>query len=202
MGGERVTEQGRPAALTGPARVGAVDVEQAYRDLAPAVLGYLRLQLAAEAEDLLGEVFVQVVRDVERFEGDRDDLRHWVFTIAHHRLIDHFRRLRRAPRMVPLADEHDDPDVARDADWDAGRDVVHASIGLVDPALVDALGRLTEDQRTVVVLRFVADLRLEDVARIMRRSVDAVKALQHRALSGLAASLAVSAELVTAEVSR
>jgi RNA polymerase sigma-70 factor (ECF subfamily) len=159
----------------------SVDVAQAYRDLAPAVLGYLRLQLAADAEDLLGEVFAQVVRDVERFEGDHDDLRRWVFTIAHHRVIDHFRRLRRSPRLVPLIDEHDDLDVLPNA------------IGVVDPALVDALGRLTDDQRTVVVLRFVADLRLEDVAVLMRRSVDAVKALQHRALVGLAATLEVRA---------
>lgn len=182
MLGSRVTEEhGRHPAANGLARVDSVDLAEAYRELAPPVLAYLRLQLAADAEDLLGEVFAQVVRDIDQFDGDLDELRRWVFTIAHHRVIDHFRRLRRRPWLVPLVEERDD------------RDAVDASAVAVDPALVDALAQLTDDQRTVVVLRFVADLRLDDVAVVMRRSVDAVKALQHRALTKLAASLEVPA---------
>ncbi|HVM02425.1 MAG TPA: sigma-70 family RNA polymerase sigma factor, partial [Acidimicrobiales bacterium] len=55
--------------------------------------------------------------------------------------------------------------------------------------LVEALSRLTADQREVVVLRFVADLPLADVARITGRRTGAVKALQHRALEALSALL-------------
>ena len=40
-----------------------------YRDLSPAVLGYLRARGAHEPEDVTGEVFVQVVRDLQRFNG-------------------------------------------------------------------------------------------------------------------------------------
>ena len=54
-----------------------------------------------------------------------------------------------------------------------------------DPDLLAALDQLTEDQREVVVLRFVADLSLEAVAKLTRRKVGAVKALQHRALENL-----------------
>lgn len=62
----------------------------------------------------------------------------------------------------------------------------------LDPVLVGALLQLSEDQREVVALRFVADLPLEDVARMTRRSVGDTKALQHRALENLRHS--VSAE--------
>jgi RNA polymerase sigma-70 factor (ECF subfamily) len=55
-----------------------------------------------------------------------------------------------------------------------------------EPRLVDALGRLTPDQREVVTLRFVADLSLEDVAEVTHRPVGAVKSLQHRGLRNLA----------------
>jgi RNA polymerase sigma-70 factor (ECF subfamily) len=58
-----------------------------------------------------------------------------------------------------------------------------------DPELVDALRRLTADQREVVLLRFVADLSLEEIARITRRRVGAIKSLQHRALSELATTV-------------
>ncbi|MDP9071264.1 MAG: RNA polymerase sigma factor [Actinomycetota bacterium] len=147
---------------------------QAYRWLAPAVLGYLRAQRAPDPEDLVGEVFLQVARDLPRFRGDDDALRRWVFTIAHNRLLDARRRQSRRPQPAhgPL------PEVASPPPADP-----------LDPELVAALSTLTPDQREVVVLRFVGDLSLEDVARITRRKVGAVKALQHRALEVLARQL-------------
>jgi RNA polymerase sigma-70 factor (ECF subfamily) len=56
----------------------------------------------------------------------------------------------------------------------------------LDVDLIAALGALTARQREVVILRFVADLSLEDVAKIVGRRVGAVKALQARALDRLA----------------
>jgi len=46
-----------------------------YRELAPAVFGFLRAERARDPEDLLGEVFLQMTRDLPRFRGDRDALR-------------------------------------------------------------------------------------------------------------------------------
>jgi len=163
---------GRPRATTAEAAAAA------YRELAPAVLGYLRSQRVPDAEDVLGDVFVHVARDLGRFRGDDDDLRRWVFTIAHHRAVDTWRRRRVRPRIadVPV------PEIVDGT----------ATVDVVDPGLVAALHRLTPDQRAVVLLRFVADLSLEDTAGVMRRRVGAVKALQHRALAALEAALAVS----------
>lgn len=150
-----------------------------YRQLAPAVLGYLRAQRAIEPEDLLGEVFLQVARDLPRFSGDDDALRRWVFTIAHHRLIDDRRRRARRPQLA----DGEVPEAAAPELADA-----------VDPALIAALDRLTADQREVVLLRFVADLPLEAVAKLTKRNVGAVKALQHRALEQLGRILRASAD--------
>ena len=143
-----------------------------YRELAPAVLGYLRAQRVPDPEDALGEVFVQVARDLAggRFSGDEVALRRWVFSIAHNRAMDaHRRRTRRAaatppPDPAPVTVQHDDP---------------------IDPTLVAALATLSPDQREVLVLRFVADLPLEAVAKVTGRRVGAVKALQHRGLENL-----------------
>jgi RNA polymerase sigma-70 factor (ECF subfamily) len=149
-----------------------VDAAEVYRTLAPQVLGYLRGQRVVDPEDLLGEVFLQVSRDLHRFEGDRDDLRRWVFTIARHRAIDGHRRRERRPEVL-VADRLDHE---------------HAAAGLEDPVdedLVEALTTLTHEQREVVLLRFVADLSLEQVAGVTGRSVGAVKAMQHRALEQL-----------------
>lgn len=150
------------------------EAAELYRRLAPAVLGYVRSQGAAEPEDLVGEIFLQVVRDLPRFRGDDAAVRRWVFTIVHHRLIDARRRSARRPSLAadPL------PDVAAAAAPDP-----------LDPDLGRALAGLTADQRDVVTLRFVADLPIEAVAALTGRSPGAVKALQHRALEALAHQL-------------
>jgi RNA polymerase sigma-70 factor (ECF subfamily) len=173
------TDVSAPDAPTSPAGdlpvllPSSIDVEATYLELAPAVLGYLRTQSTPDAEDLLGEVFVQVVRDLPAFRGSTVDLRRWVFTIAHHRVVDEARRQRRRLATEPL-DAPGAPEPASRAVEDP------------DPALLDALRTLTDDQREVIVLRFVADLPIRDVARITRRRLGAVKAMQHRALARLA----------------
>ena len=63
----------------------------------------------------------------------------------------------------------------------------------LDPALVQALATLTDDQRQVVVLRHVGDLPVADVARITGRSEGSVKMLCARGLEALAAHLQVQA---------
>lgn len=148
-----------------------MDAGAAYRAHAGAVLGYLRGRGVADPEDVLGEVFLHVTRSLHRFRGDEEDLRRWVFTIARNRAIDEHRRRSRRPQVA----DQEVPDLPV-------RDVAEAP----DPELLAALERLTLDQREVVALRFVADLPIEDVARITGRSVGAVKSLQFRALAQLA----------------
>lgn len=150
-----------------------LDAGSAYRALAPAVLGYLRGQGVPEPEDVLSEVFLQVARSLPRFRGGDDELRPWVFAIARNRAIDDRRRRGSRPVLTGAAT----PDVG------ASPEVAEA---VVDPELLAALARLTADQREVVVLRFVADLPLEEVARITKRPEGAVKSMQHRALAQLA----------------
>jgi RNA polymerase sigma factor (sigma-70 family) len=152
----------------------APDAADLYRRLAPPVLGYLRSQGVADAEDVLGEIFLQVVRDLSRFRGDDAALRRWVFTIAHHRIVDTRRRASRRPVL------------ARDAVPDRA---VPTAPDSFDPELARALERLTADQREVVALRFVADLSIDTVAALTGRTPNAVKALQHRALEALAHEL-------------
>lgn len=134
------------------------------------MLGYLRAQRVPDPEDVLGEVFLQVARDIGRFKGDAAALRRWVFSIAHNRLVDSSRRRARRPAVDDAALAETEAEAAPDP---------------FDPDLVGALASLSPDQRQVVVLRFVADLPLEAVARITGRPVGAVKALQHRALENL-----------------
>lgn len=168
-----------------------------YEDLAPAVTGYLRLRGADEPEDLTSETFLAVFRHLGRFEGDHAGFRSWVFTIAHRRLIDEHRRARRRPATAPVA--------AAEARPDPSGDVETAALSeFLDPRMVRALDRLSEDQRTVVLLRTVADLSVDEVATVLGRRPGAVRSLQHRALSRLRRDLTarLTAERAQAGVQR
>src|SRR5262245_2655402 len=148
-----------------------------YRGLAPAVLGYLRANGAPDPEDTMSEVFLQVARDVPTFEGEERGFRSWVFTIAHHRLIDARRHSARRP--MDLMAEPPEP---REREDDAA-DLAMAKIGTEDVQRV--LAKLSEDQRAVLLLRVIGDLSIDDVAMAVGKRPGAVKALQRRGLAAI-----------------
>lgn len=166
------------APLVDAARAGCpLAFERIYRLLAGQVVSYLRWHRATDPDGLTNDVFVQVHRNLRAFEGDDQGFRSWLFTIAHHRMIDDRRRASRQPLVqsdVEVDDSAGYGDVEEDAFAVMARDSVR-----------DLLAVLSPDQRDVVLLRIVADLSVEEVARMLGKRQGAVKALQHRALATL-----------------
>jgi RNA polymerase sigma-70 factor (ECF subfamily) len=153
------------------------------QELTPLVLGYLRAQRLPDAEDVAGEVMLEVVRDLGRFQGDAAGFRSWVLSIARHRLIDARRRAQRRPS--PVADlEPEDLFVATEV---GPEESTVAADGFV--RLQTALADLTEAQRTVLLLRVIGDLSIAEVARITGKRPGAVKQLQRRAAAGMRRAL-------------
>jgi RNA polymerase sigma-70 factor (ECF subfamily) len=167
--------------------------ETLYRDLAPAVTGYLRLHGAAEPDDLASETFLGVFTGLAKFRGDEDGLRAWVFTIAHRRLLDDWRRRSRRPQLAAELPEPVDA---------VGGDVEEDVLARFGTAEVTRLcGTLPADQRSVLLLRILGDLTVEQVAGVLGKSVASVKALQRRGLRALREQLAqTSPERVEAGV--
>jgi RNA polymerase sigma-70 factor (ECF subfamily) len=172
-------------AILEAARAGADwAVAAIYRDLNPAVLRYLRVQDAREAEDIASETWMDVARGLGRFAGDERDLRRWVFTIARRRLIDARRREgRRADRWVTIGF----PEPER-----SGGNVESEALEAIstERALTLLLAALPRDQAEIVLLRVIAGLDTGEVARIVGKRPGTVRVLQHRALARLAARLA------------
>ena len=158
--------------------------EAIYRDLAGPVTGYLRLHGAAEPDDVASEAFISVLTGLESFAGDEAGFRAWVFTIAHRRLVDEQRRAGRRPATT------DDGEAAllERCGGDAEED---ALVALGVQRVRDLCSRLSPDQRSVLLLRVLGDLTVEQVAAVVGRSPAAVKALQRRGL------LALSGDVVT-----
>jgi RNA polymerase sigma factor (sigma-70 family) len=172
----RTTENLGP--LVEAARDGSVGAfERLYRALAAPVLSYLRWHRVSDPEGLTNDVFAQVHRKLRTFQGDEQGFRSWVFTIAHHRMIDDRRRSQRQPTVdgdVDVEEHRSTGDVEDDA---------FAALGA--GRVRELLSVLSTDQRNVVLLRVVADLSVEEVARILDKREGAIKALQHRAMAAL-----------------
>jgi RNA polymerase sigma factor (sigma-70 family) len=151
--------------------------QELYDGLAPVVLGYLRANHSPDPEDVLSEIFLQVARDISSFEGNEQGFRSWVFTIAHHRLIDARRHSARRP--VDLSSEPPEPSGRAD---DAADEAL-ARIGVEEVHRVLAV--LSDDQRAVLLLRVIADMSIEDVASAVGKRPGAVKALQRRGLAAV-----------------
>jgi RNA polymerase sigma factor (sigma-70 family) len=157
-------------------------LERIYETLAPAVAGMLRAQGASEPDDLTGDVFVGVLRNVDTFDGDARSFRSWVFSIAYRRLADERRQHRRRPPPQSL-DER--PDIPSPADVEA--DVDRAAAAERVRRLCDGLA---PRQRDVLLLRLFGRLTVAEVAQVLDVSRAAVKALQRRGYAAIASVLA------------
>lgn len=154
--------------------------DRLYRHFSPIVCGYLRVQGAEDPEGLTNEVFLGAFRRLASFTGDGDAFRSWLFTIAHHRLIDDRRRTARTVPTTPLE---------RGLNARMGGDVEEEALTRLDGAAQELLADLAPDQRAVLALRVVADLSIAETAEILGKRPGAVKSLQRRGLESLRRNL-------------
>jgi RNA polymerase sigma-70 factor (ECF subfamily) len=149
-----------------------------YGEYGGPLTGYLTVRGAREPEDLVGDVFLQIARNVGSFTGTEANFRSWIFMVAHHRLIDERRRQARRPEDLVA---HDDL-----AGIAGSQDAEQAALAsLADESLRYLLEQLTPDQRDVVALRIIAGLSLEETAAATGKQVGAVTQLQRRGLASL-----------------
>jgi RNA polymerase sigma-70 factor (ECF subfamily) len=152
-----------------------------FRDLQPMLLRYLQAQAPTRGEDVSSDVWLEIARGIDRFQGDEQGFRGWVFTIARHKLVDAIRHDTRRP-TVPLTTEHLDirtvPDIAT-----AYEDSYAAG------TLVAAVRRLPPDQAEAILLRVLAGLDVAHVGQLLGKSPGAVRVLTHRGLRRLSKML-------------
>ena len=149
-----------------------------WLDVNPALVRYLRVVLGEVDEDVAAEAWVTVVRGLARFRGDEMAWRGWVFTTARRRAVDEGRR--RTRRRASIASEPGDP---RDL---IAPDPAQVVLERLDTASALALvSQLAPLQAEVIVLRVIAGLDVESVARLVGRSPGAVRVAAHRGLKRL-----------------
>jgi len=157
-----------------------------YEQFADALFRYLyaRCGNAALAEELTGDVWVRVVERLPAFRFAGGDptvvFAGWLYKIARNLVIDSYRR--KHSILVPLTETLSSHDISPDERVIAGDE---------RRALRAAIEQLTTDQREVLLLRFFEERSNAEVAQLTGRSENAVKVMQHRALTALARMLGV-----------
>ncbi len=147
-----------------------------------------------DAEDLLQETFVRVVRTLPDYEHD-GKFEGWIFRIATNLARDRLRRARRGPAMLSLdAEDGNNPDLDSTsqrelADLSSPPPDASLTLGEDTDALQRALSRLPAAEREVVMLRHFSDLSFAEIAAVMGTPVGTALARAHRGLSKLRAMM-------------
>ncbi len=170
---------GFPAVLAAAQNGSEAAFSQLWLDANPALVRYLAVLAPDAAEDIAADTWLRVLRGLTSFRGDEQAWRAWLFTISRHRVIDD--RRHRARRPAVRLGELPDAWLPREAD---AADV--ALEHLSTQAALAMLAQLPPLQAEVILLRVVAGLDNEAVARLVRRSPGAVRVAAHRGLRRLA----------------
>lgn len=146
--------------------------------LYPQVFRYVsyRVDDIQACEDITAEVFLRLLKALKQEGLTIDNLRGWLLGTAHHLVQDFYRQSYRRPATALENHDHlpngHNP-VEEVEKWATRRQIL------------GAIRQLTADQQHVLALRFSQELSLQETARIMNKSVEAVKVLQFRALAAL-----------------
>lgn len=133
-----------------------------------------------QAEDLVHEVYVRVLRAYAGFEGKSSE-KTWLFSIAKNVAIDHFRK--QSVRRKHAFDKFD---------WETSQLTSTGSlpdeIAVMNEKMQELLNALEEcsgDQKMVIHMRFIHDLTIAESAEILGWTEGKVKTTQHRAIKSL-----------------
>ncbi len=128
---------------------------------------------AQDAEDVVQETFIAALKAVRRFRGD-STLKTWLFSIASHKAADHQRRVGRHPQInmqdmtYPLHTDGPLPEQLFERFE-------------IRQTLRQALLYLPAHYRTALILKYVEELSVREIAHIMKRSVKSVESILVRA---------------------
>ncbi len=129
----------------------------------------------AEAEDLTAQAFLQAWQAIPRYQTRAAPFVSWLLRIAHNLGVSYLRSRKQNAELPETLIDHSrlqNPEAALER-------------RLNNERVREAILKLRDEHRKVIILRFVEDLEYREVAEILGKSVAAVRVIQHRALNAL-----------------
>lgn len=151
-----------------------------YETHAPAIFSYLfaHLNNSLDAEDLTGEVFLKAWQSLPKYIERGVPFQAFLFRIARNAIVDHYRQNNRLEHNTV-----DDMDGLKAEGLTETVDMVSSQ--MEHQHILHVLSKLRPDYQSVLTLRFISELSPQETAQVMKKSVGAIRVLQHRALAAL-----------------
>jgi RNA polymerase sigma-70 factor (ECF subfamily) len=137
---------------------------------------YFRVSEEIDTEDLVSQVFLKAWENLDRYKMGSSPFIAWLYTIARNLVIDHYRTKKDAlplDEAIAFPSEMEMPDEEAQMHFDL-------------QAMRDALQFLTSDQQQALILKYIAGLPNDSIAKIMNKQEGTVRGLQMRGLQTLA----------------
>ena len=164
-------------ALNGLQSLDSQAISTIYDQYFSEVYRYVRYRINDDrtAEDIASDVFVRLLEAAQKKQGPQSSLKGWLIATASHSVNDHLRRQYRRP-VEALSDSLPD-----------GSPSIHSELDSREQnrMVQSAYAQLTSEQQHVLALRFGQGYSLEETAAYLKKNINAVKALQFRALASL-----------------
>ncbi|WP_044340136.1 RNA polymerase sigma factor SigX [Rossellomorea aquimaris] len=156
--------------------------EKLYSDYHQDVFQFLiyMVQNRQQAEDLVQEVYIRVLKSHERFEGKSSE-RTWLFSIAKNVAIDHFRKQKNWKNRILDKFDWSRNDVTDDAALPEEIAVAKEEIQV----LYECLKMCSTDYRMVIIMRYLQELSIAETSEVLGWTESKVKTTQHRAIKWL-----------------
>ena len=141
-----------------------------YDDITPKLFGYLvnTLKDKTMAEDILQTTWLKAISALPQYQSRGIKIQAWLFAIARNECRQYWRKSQKETNLDII--DHDVEDKQRDQTQ---------KILLVE----QVLNKLAQDDRELLRLRYIADLPLNNIARILNINFVAVRVRLHRALA-------------------
>lgn len=153
-------------------------LEELYLEHFDRIYSYLHMTVGNrhDAEDLTTQTFLRMLESIGRFRWGTAPFSAWLFRIAHNLAMDHFRSRR---RWQP---EEEVPEPEGLVESSAEEEALKLLAG---QSMFDLIESLSDEQRQVLILKFVFDFSNVEAATVLDKTEGAIKSLQHRALASL-----------------
>jgi RNA polymerase sigma-70 factor (ECF subfamily) len=153
-------------------------IGELYRQHVDVIYRYIWARVRDEntAEDLTALVFLKALEALPNYKPTGKPFLAWLYSIAYARIVDHWRKQERRVEVpleetLPAREPRPGELLEVQDDW---------------ATAVDLLAQLTDDQQDVIILRFIGQMSLAEVAEAVGKTVGATKQVQYRALASLA----------------
>ncbi len=138
----------------------------------------LKVSYREEAEDLTHQAFLKAWENISQYNFQGYSLGTWLYQIARNLTVDYYREGRRSKETSLENSEIDLMDDKASTEETVERNLEWQKLSV-------AIKQLKEVEQEVVIMRFVDDLPLKEVSRVIGKSEGAVKLIQHRAINRL-----------------